>query len=522
MSARRDDDEGTILAGNKALITAGTMFAGLMAFLDISIVNVGLNDIRANFGTPLDRIAWVSTAYAMANITIIPMSGWLLRRFGFRRYYTASILIFTAASVLCGLSWNLLSLVLFRILQGLGGGAIIPTSQSVLFSRYPERQHGMAGALFAIGAITGPLLGPTIGGYLIEVSSWHFIFLINVPFGLFAAAVAWTQIEQPGFKADRAPVDRLGIALLAIGMVALQYVLEEGNRDGWFESPTITTLAVVAAIAIIGFISHELETPHPVVELRVFANRAYAAATMLNFLVGTAVFAGSLLLSLYCGTIMHYRALDIGRVFLLGSWIQLLIFPVVGRLVSRVDPRLLLVVANGGIFTSLWLNAHLTGAADLHAIVQPLFVRAVGTGFGFVPLTILAVAALPAAQRPAGTALFNLTRELGASIGTAWMSTMLDRETHRAFTAITSHVTTATATANEQLALLTHGPGAQLWDPADGALAVLQQRIAGQALLRAFNHNFLLLALLFAGASWLIALMRRPQASAAVDSKAAH
>src|SRR5215471_12648375 len=156
------DQENTVLRGNKALITAGTMFAGLMAFLDISIVNVGLNDIRANFGTPLDRIAWISTAYAMANITVIPLSGWLLRRYGFRRYYTASILVFTFASLLCGLSWDLLSLVIFRILQGLGGGAIIPTSQGVLFSRYPEKQQGMAGALFGIGAITGLLLSPTI------------------------------------------------------------------------------------------------------------------------------------------------------------------------------------------------------------------------------------------------------------------------------------------------------------------------------------------------------------------------
>jgi DHA2 family multidrug resistance protein len=292
-------------------------------------------------------------------------------------------------------------------------------------------------------------------------------------------------------------------------MVALQYVLEEGNRDGWFESATITTLAVVAAIALVGFVSHELETKHPVVELRVFANRAYTAATLLNFLVGTAVFAGSLLLSLYCGTIMHYRALDIGRVFLLGSWIQLLIFPIVGKLVTRVDPRLLLTVSIAGIFTSLWLNAHLTGEADMHALVRPLFIRAIGTGFGFVPLTLLGVASLPAAQRPGGTALFNLTRELGASIGTAWMSTMLDRQTHRAFTFITSHVTDAAA--SEPLAALQHGPGARLWNGEGGALQVLQQRIAGQALLRAFNYNFLLLALLFAAGIWLILLMRRPQ-----------
>ncbi|HEX4339127.1 MAG TPA: DHA2 family efflux MFS transporter permease subunit [Polyangiaceae bacterium] len=514
------DDENTLLRGNKALITIGAMAAGLMAFLDISIVNVALNDIRANFGTPLDRIAWISTAYAMANITIIPMSGWLLRRFGFRRYYTASIVIFTVASVLCGLSWNLLSLVLFRILQGLGGGAIIPTSQSVLFSRYPERQHGMAGALFGMGAITGPLLGPTIGGYLVEWSSWHFIFFVNIPFGIFAAYIAWSRIEEPSFVPDRAPIDRTGIGLLAVGMVSLQYVLEEGNRDGWFESKTIATLAAVAAISLVGFVSHELETEHPVVNLRVFTNRGYAAATGLNFLVGTAVFAGSLLLSLYCGTIMHYRALDIGHVFLRGSFIQLLIFPLAGRLVTRMDPRRLMIVANTGIFTSLWLNAHLTADASMGNIVTPLFIRAVGTGFGFVPLTFLAVASLPASERPGGTALFNLTRELGASIGTAWMTTRLDRETHRNFDHLTAHVDAYGAVLADQLRTLEHGPGARLFDPGSAALAVLHHRIEAQALLQSFNQNFMVLALAFLAASGLVVFMRRPTPQGVVDTNA--
>ncbi|HEY4241470.1 MAG TPA: DHA2 family efflux MFS transporter permease subunit [Kofleriaceae bacterium] len=513
-------DENTVLRGNKSLITIAAMLAGLMAFLDISIVNVALTDIRASFGTPLDQIAWVSTAYAMANITIIPISGWLLRRFGFRRYYTASILLFAAASVLCGCAWDLRSLVIFRILQGLGGGAIIPTSQSVLFSRYPERQHGMAGALFAIGAITGPLLGPTIGGYLVEAASWHWIFLVNLPLGLLAGFLIWTQVEQPDFVPDRAPVDRFGIGLLAIGMVSLQYVLEEGNRDDWFQSPTILFLAIVAAIAIIGFISHELEARHPVVDLRVFANRAYAAATLMSFLVGTAIFAGSLLLSLYCGTIMHYRALDIGRVFLMGTWIQILLFPVVGRLVSRVDPRFLLLVANIGIFTSLWMNAHLTQVAAMTTIAFPLFVRAVGTGFGFVPLTILGVSSLPPHQRPGGTAMFNLTRELGASIGTAWMSTTLDRATKHSYAAITSHVDLGSVPLQEQLSQLAHGPGAWLADPQAAALGVVARRLDQQALLSGFNHGFLLLACAFAFGGLALVFMKRP--AARVDTSAAH
>src|SRR3954449_10071888 len=189
----------TSITGSKVGITVAVMLAAVIAVLDISIVNVALSDIRASFGTPIDQIGWVSTGYMMANIVVIPMTGWLQRRFGFRRYFSTSVMIFTLASALCGLAWNLPSLVLFRVLQGMGGGAIIPTSQAILFARYPRSEHGMAAALFGLGAITGPLLGPTIGGYLIDWSSWHWIFLVNVPIGLGVALLGLRFIEQPAF-----------------------------------------------------------------------------------------------------------------------------------------------------------------------------------------------------------------------------------------------------------------------------------------------------------------------------------
>ncbi len=313
------------ISGSKAGITIAVMCAALMSVLDISIVNVALSDIRASFGTPLDEIAWVSTGYMMANIVVIPMTGWLQRRFGYRRYFVVSILLFTAASVLCGLAWNLPSLVVFRVIQGIGGGAIIPTSQAILFARYPREEHGMAGAFFGLGAITGPLLGPTLGGYLIDIASWHWIFLINLPVGLIAAALAWREIKQPAFEPSHEPVDIWGIGLLAVGMASLQYVLEEGNRDGWLESPLIVSLGVTSAICLITFVVHEMETPHPIVDLRVFSNASYTAASTLNFLTGTALFSGSFLFSLYCGSVMHYSASDIGMLFLKGSFIQILL-----------------------------------------------------------------------------------------------------------------------------------------------------------------------------------------------------
>jgi MFS transporter, DHA2 family, multidrug resistance protein len=282
---------GGVVTGNKAGITFVVMCAALMALVDITIVNVALNDIRASFGTPLDQIGWVSTGYMMANIVVIPMTGWFQRRFGFRRYFAGSVMLFTLASVLCGFSWNLPSLVAFRALQGLGGGAIIPTAQTILFARYPKEQHGMAGALFGLGAVTGPLLGPTVGGYLIDWASWHWCFLVNVPLGIAAALLALRFIEEPGFAPSRERIDGFGIGLLAVGMASLQYVLEEGNRDGWFESPLIAALSAVAAAALITFVVHELETDHPVVDLRVFKNRAYAAGTGINLLMGLALFS---------------------------------------------------------------------------------------------------------------------------------------------------------------------------------------------------------------------------------------
>jgi len=410
------------IQGSKAAITITVMAAALMAMIDISIVNVALNDIRASFGTPIDQIGWVSTGYMMANIVVIPMTGWLQRRFGFRRYFSTSVLIFTIASALCGLAWNLPSLVLFRVLQGMGGGAIIPTSQAILFARYPRAQHGMAAGLFGLGAITGPLLGPTIGGYMIEwTNSWHWIFLVNVPIGLLVAFMIPRVLEEPGFEPETTKIDAVGIGLLAVGMASLQYVLEEGNREGWADSTLILVLGGVAATALVTFIVHELETPNPVVDLRVFKNRSYAAGTGLNFLLGLAVFGAAYLFSLFCGAVMGYQALDIGRVFLLAGLSQIFLMPVIGKMANKVDPRLMLVF--GVVVTALsqWVASRLTSEAAFVDLVFPQLLRSLGLAFIFIPVSVAALSDLSLAQRGNATGLFNLTRELGGSLGTAWM-----------------------------------------------------------------------------------------------------
>jgi DHA2 family multidrug resistance protein len=472
-----------------------------MAMIDISIVNVALTDIRASFATPIDEIGWVSTGYMMANIVVIPMTGWFQRRFGFRRYFPASVLLFTAASALCGTAWNLPSLVAFRMLQGLGGGAIIPTAQSILFARYPREQHGMAAGLFGLGAITGPLLGPTIGGYLIDWSSWHWIFLVNVPVGIAVAALAWRFIEEPGFVSDKKPIDGVGIALLATGMPALQYVLEEGNRDGWFESTRITVLAWVAAISLATFIAHELDTPHPVVDLRVFKNRSYAAGTGINFLTGVALFGSSYLFSLFCGAVMHYTALDTGKVFLVAGLVQIALMPLVGRFAPKIDPRLMLLVGVSVVGASQWIGSQLTDAAGFNDLVAPQLVRSIGLAFVFIPVSVAALSDLSPAERGNATGLFNLTRELGGSIGTAWMGKVVADGMVIHGAALAQHVTPYDLAVQQRLAGL---GGAGL--PKE---AVLQLQVQNQALVMSFEDGFRLAMLAILAGLLLVLMLRK-------------
>jgi DHA2 family multidrug resistance protein len=488
--------------GSKAAITVTVMAAALMAMIDISIVNVALSDIRASFGTPIDQIGWVSTGYMMANIVVIPMTGWLQRRFGFRRYFSTSVLIFTIASALCGLAWDLPSLVLFRILQGLGGGAIIPTSQAILFARYPRSEHGMAAALFGLGAITGPLLGPTIGGYMIEWSSWHWIFLVNVPIGLTVAFMIPRVLEEPGFTPDTTRIDAIGIGLLAIGMASLQYVLEEGNREGWADSTLILVLGGTAAIAIVTFIVHELETPNPVVDLRVFKNRSYSAGTGLNFLLGLAVFGAAYLFSLYCGAVMHYQALDIGRVFLLAGMSQIFLMPLIGKMANKVDPRLMLVFGVAVTTLSQWVASELTSEAAFVDLVEPQLIRSLGLAFIFIPVSVAALSDLPLAQRGNATGLFNLTRELGGSLGTAWMGKIVADGIVTHASRLAEHVSPYNPIVQERwIGMVSRG-----LDP----LGTLQGTVARESMVMSFEDGFRMTMLAIGLGIVMVMLLKRP------------
>jgi DHA2 family multidrug resistance protein len=497
--------------GSKFLISVIAMGAALLALLNVTIVNVALNDIRATFGTPMDQIGWVSTGYMVANVVIIPITGWLQKRFGYRRCFVYSIVIFTVSSALCGLAWNLPSLVFFRALQGIGGGAIIPTAQTVLFARYSKAEHGMAGAIYGLGAVTGPVLGPALGGYIIEIANWHWVFLVSVPIGAVLCIMGNRVLHQPYFKPTRDSVDVRGIALLAVGLASLQYALEEGNREDWFESKLIFVASAVSITALITFIVHELETSSPVVDLRVFANRQYTAVTGVNFLTGVAIFAGSYLSSLYCGAVMHYTALEMGKVFLLGGLGGLIVMPIVGGFGNKVDPRVMMMTGIVGVVVSLWLYAGLTERASFLQLVLPNFVQSTAIGLVFVPLNLLALSELPQVQCGNATGLLNLTRELGGSIGTAWMGLVISNQTKIETAFLGEHLNATSLVYQEQLADTAANLGAYTWTRELVGEAAIGMRVQLQALVRSFNRGYTETMLVFAIALVMLVFMKRPK-----------
>ncbi len=510
------------LGGNKIAVSVACMMAAFMAYMDIAIVNVALNDIRGSLGTPLDQIGWVSTGYMMANVVVIPITGWLQRRLGFRLYITASLLFFTASSALCATAWNLSSLVVFRLLQGCGGGAIIPTTQAILLGRYPRAQHGLASGIYAVGAVCGPLLGPSLGGYLTNASSWHLIFLINVPFGILASGLLWTQLREPGFKPSRAKVDGFGLALLAVGMPATQYVLEEGHREDWFESRLIIFLSVVAVISLVTLVVHELEHEDPIVDLRLFANVKFAAGAVVTFLLGVAFFTGVYLFSLYCGAVLHYSALDIGILFLAPASVQLFVMPLVGRFSDKLGERRLMAFGIVLLSLGMWMNTHLGSTAGPDELRPPLFIRYFSFAFIFIPLSLVTLSDLPAARRGNGSGLLNLIREVGGTIGTAWISTTLDTRQRLHFVHLSEHVSLYDPLVIEELRSMRVIPGARTIDPQAASVLLLHLRVAQQALVRAFDDAFLLVAVGFACSLFLVVFLKRGESNAPAGAADLH
>lgn len=487
------------IAGNKWLVALPVMLAALTAVLDSSIVNVALPNMQSSFGSGVDEIDWVITGYLISNVIVIPATGWLSGTFGLRRYFIASQAVFLIGSILCGFSWNLGSFVFFRILQGIGGGAILPVTLTIMLEAFPPEEIGMASALYGVGAVLGPAIGPTLGGYLTDTFSWPAIFFINVPLVLLSIFLTQAFIRETAAPAGAGKVDFVGLASVAVWLGTLQVVLQEGEKDGWFDSPFIVLLGLVSVVSFAVFIYTELTVEKPLIDIRIFKNRDFAAGSLGGALLGATLFGSVFVIPLFTGTLLGYTALQIGLLLLPTSLVSLVLFPVAGRLAQRLDPRVMLAMGVAFMCASMIGNGYLTLEYSYEQIMVIQLFRGAALPFLFTSLGQLALTKLPPSQRGDASSLYNLTRTLGGSIGIAIIGTLIVNRERFHFERFGESVTQFALATRERLAGIGAGlsghPAFGVHDVTQQATAALSGILTQQAFVSAFDDASLALAI---------------------------
>ncbi len=481
------------------LIALAVMLAPFMEVLDTSVANVALPHIGGNLSATPEEATWVLTSYLVSNAIVLPMAGWLGNHFGRRRLLLLCIAVFTAASVLCGMATSLSFLIVARILQGLGGGAMVPIAQAILLESFPVSKRGAAMAAFSMGIIVAPILGPTLGGWITDNYSWRWIFYINLPVGILAFFMAEAFVEDPPYirRREEGSVDFAGFALLAIWLATLQIVLDKGQEEDWFSSGWICWLSGISVVSFVALLIWELHTAHPVVDLRVLANRNFAAGMVLITMVGVVLYGTTAAIPIYLQTLMGYTALGSGLTLSPRGLAAFATTLVVGRLVGRVRNRVLLTIGFAMIAVSSFMLGRINLQVDMATIIWPSVVNGIGISFIFVPLTTSTVAYLRQDQMGNATGLYNLMRNIGGSIGIAWVTTTLARgaQAHQAM--MVSHTTPYDRAFLEQLATAKAALAAHTSaDPTLQAYALLYEKVLHQASLWAFVDNFRLFGVL--------------------------
>ncbi|MES2123559.1 MAG: DHA2 family efflux MFS transporter permease subunit [Gemmatimonadota bacterium] len=491
------------------LIAFAVTLASVMELVDTSIVNVAIPHMMGNLGATLHEIAWVSTAYIVANVIVLPMTSFLSDSFGRRNYYTGSIVLFTVASFFCGHATSLESLVFWRIVQGLGGGALISTAQAILFDVFPNEERGTSTAIFGVGVMVGPLLGPTLGGWITENYSWPWIFYVNIPFGLLAGYLCWQHVPEPSAKVERHGIDWYGLLFLAVGVGSLQIMLERGEANDWFASTETIVEAILAGFGLIAFIWRELAAEHPMVDIRILKDRQLAVGVLFGLVLGFALYASTFALPVFLQGLLHYSAWDTGKVMFPGAIASAITMAVVGKMASKIDARPLVVV---GVLLYLWsMEMHWKFTLDvgLHDTLLPIIIRGIGIGLVFVPLTGLTVARLKPAQMAQGTGLFNLARQLGGSLGIAMAAGLLPH--------LDAGSPVVSGWLGQVTQALTHA-GASLQEAQARAFEILALRLQQQAALLAYDKLYLTMGIAFTCALPLLLLFKTGKVSGKVDA----
>lgn len=420
------------VASHRWWILLGLIMAAALEILDTTVVNVSLPQMAGNLGASTDEIAWVSTGYILSNVIVLPMTAWLSGRFGRKRYLMASIIIFNIGRFMCGLSGSLGEIVFWRLIQGAGGAALISTAQSTIVEIFPRSQTAMVQSIFGLGLIVTPTLGPILGGYITDNYSWQTVFFIHVPLGIASLLLVGLFLQDSAHQKRVNTVDVQGILMLAAGMGSLQYVLEEGERYDWFSDATITRLAVLAAVSLIGFVWWELSPRNtaPILDLRVLKDRGLAGAVLLGLVLGFGLYGGVFIYPLFAQSILGFTPTATGLALLPGGIATGVAVVFCGRVLTKgLDARILIV---GGMFiyiTSMWMLGHLTPQSGQSDTQAGLIVRGLGLGLVFIPITTTAFAGLQGAQIAQGAALYSLMRQLGGSFGIAVLNTYIVKMT---------------------------------------------------------------------------------------------
>jgi DHA2 family multidrug resistance protein len=500
---------------NPWIVAIAVMFATFMEVLDTTVVNVSLPHIAGNLSASVDEASWALTSYLVANAIILPITGWLANFFGRKRTLMAAVFGFTAASFLCGLAPNLPMLVFFRILQGATGGALQPLSQAVMLEAFPPKDRGKAMAFWGLGIVVAPMLGPVLGGWLTDNYSWRWVFYINLPVGLASVIMTRLFIFDPPYigRAQRG-VDYWGIGMLAVGVGALQIVLDKGQEEDWFASHLMLILAIVACAALLAFVIYELRTRDPVVHLRVFKNRTYSAGVFLMTVLGFVLYGSMLLLPIFLQTLLGYPALDAGVAMAPRGLGSFLMMPLVGTVLSKFDPRKVLGAGLVGAAWTLYALGKLNLNAGYWDIFWPQFIQGASLAMLFVPLTTATMDPIPKEEMGNATSMFNLMRNLGGSFGIAAATTFLFRRQQFHTHQLGANVTPYNPAVQHMLHGLQSSMVTRGTDPVTatnrsyGALWGMVQR---QAAMVSFVDTFRGMAVIFLLVLPLLFIMRKPK-----------
>lgn len=499
---------------NPWIVAIAVMFATFMEVLDTTVVNVSLPHIASTMSATTEEATWALTSYIVANAIILPMTGWLANRFGRKRLLMWSTMGFTAASMLCGLAPNLASLVLFRIIQGATGGALVPLSQAVLLESFKPEDRGRAMGFWGLGIVVAPILGPVVGGWITETYNWRWVFYINLPVGIMSLVMIQTYVFDPPYlKKVTSGIDYWGMGLLIVGIGALQYVLDKGQTEDWFASNVIVALSIISAVALIALIFYEFHTEAPIVDLRVFKNTTYATGVFLMTVVGFALYGSLVLLPVMLQTLLGYSSLEAGKAMAPRGMGSMIMMPIVGALTAKIDPRKLLVIGLivGGI--TMWWLGQINLNAGTWDIMIPQFLQGMGMALLFVPLTTVSMASIEPQKMANATSLYNLMRNIGGSVGIAMTGTYLARNRQVVGSMLGENVSVYDPQTQSTLNQIIQGlvaAGNDISTATQRAYVILHGMVLRQASMVSFVTLFRAMGILFLIMIPLVMLMRRP------------